>query len=156
MRSAGPSGGEQPRRSPGQPSPELFRAGPAGICLRGVISGCWLPAGWGKGAKAEGFLAQPHGSQAMESAASSPLHMQLSASQTALGLLSESGFVWRLPAEKAAGSLRSDGYSAAARSEKPTELSQHEGEHSGTQVNAAGKAPLGWLLQRKKSSMRGE
>lgn len=93
----------------------------------------------GKGRKSGVFWHSLIAHRRWRASASSPPHTQLSASQAALGLLSESGFVWRLPAGKAAGSPRSDGYSAAARWEKPRELGQHEGEHSGTQV--PGKCP---------------
>lgn len=140
MRSAGPVGGEQQQRSPGQPSgcggfPSRAGQQQASRCDFRVLGANWM----GKGHKSGDFWHTLIAHRRWRASASSPPHTQLSASQAAPGLLSESGFVWRLPAGKAAGSLRPDGYSAAARWEKPTELSRHEGERSQTQP--PGKCP---------------
>lgn len=157
LRSAGPAGGEQPRRSPGRPParpcrlrrfPERGCLLPGSIWPQGAERGCSTPAGWREGAKV-GFslhravwaIPSLHAGDG-ELSTPSLSRTQLPASQAARGLPSESGFVWRLPAGKAAGSPRSAGYPAAAHWEKPAELGQQEGERGPSQGNAYRQAPL--------------
>lgn len=106
LRSAGPAGGELPRRSPGR-SPA--RAGSGGFlsvaaslagehlvsrCEFGVLEASWL----GRGCKSAG------GHERLAARRRPRAGSPLPVSQAALGLPSESGFVWRLPAGNAAGS----------------------------------------------------